>query len=275
MRLEMLRNGIKRTVRKIFPPPVRNFLKYVVYANSTARIRHRSPTIEVFAAPKSNHAGAELKTKLEKVNADAPTELCRIMRRYGSDKGLGRHNYTTVYHALFEPWKAKNVRLLELGLGTNNPDLVSSMGESGKPGASLRGWAEFFSSGTVFGADIDRQILFSEDRIKTYYCDQLDHASIEAMWANQALAGDFDIVIEDGLHTFPANIAFLEGSLLKVGKGGYYVVEDIAGAELPRWRELLRRQYATAHPEFSFCLVTLPWVFAGADNNMLVARRSS
>ena len=29
------------------------------------------------------------------------TELCLLMRKYGSDKGLGRHNYTTLYHAVF------------------------------------------------------------------------------------------------------------------------------------------------------------------------------
>jgi hypothetical protein len=275
MRLDMLRPGIEKMVRKILPPPARSFLKYVVFANTVARLRHRAPTIEVFVAPQSTQAGTELNAQLEKVNADAPTELCRIMRRYGSDKGLGRHNYTTVYHRLFAPWKTRKLRLLELGLGTNNPDLASSMGEAGKPGASLRGWAEFFPNGTVFGADIDREILFNEGRIKTYYCDQLNSTSIEAMWANQPLAGDFDIVIEDGLHTFAANVSFLEGSLFKVGRGGYYVIEDIAGADLPRWRELLKRQYATAHPEFSFCLVTLPWLFGAADNNLLVARRRS
>ena len=32
------------------------------------------------------------------------------------------------------------------------------------------------------GADIDRDVLFTEDRIKTYYIDQRDPAAIEAFW---------------------------------------------------------------------------------------------
>ena len=34
------------------------------------------------------------------VNVFAPTGVCRVMTRYGSDKGNRWHNYTTVYSAL-------------------------------------------------------------------------------------------------------------------------------------------------------------------------------
>jgi SAM-dependent methyltransferase len=181
--------------------------------------------------------------QLERVNVNRPTDLCRIMRRHGSDKGMGQHNYTTLYRTLFAPWRESRVRLLELGLGTNNPTLASSMGVTGRPGASLRGWAEFFPLGDIVGADIDREILFNQGRIITFYCDQRNAISIGELWANPLLGGEFDIVIEDGLHTFDANVSFFEGSLHKVRKGGYYVIEDINRNDLPRWRELIPRKY--------------------------------
>jgi hypothetical protein len=87
------------------------------------------------------------------------------MTRHGSDKGSGWHNYTTVYSTLFWGWHDRPLRILELGLGTNNPGLMWH----GVPGASLRGWREIFPSALIYGADIDRDILFQEERIKTLF----------------------------------------------------------------------------------------------------------
>jgi hypothetical protein len=66
------------------------------------------------------------------------------MTKYGSDKGNGWHNYTTVYSALFEEFRDQPVRIFEFGLGTNDPGAPSSMGVYGRPGASLRAWRELF-----------------------------------------------------------------------------------------------------------------------------------
>ena len=38
---------------------------------------------------------------------------------------------------------------------------------SGSPGASLRVWKDFFSNAKIYGSDIDKDILFNEDRIFT------------------------------------------------------------------------------------------------------------
>ncbi len=99
------------------------------------------------------------------------------MGRYQSDKGheniiASWHNYTTFYYSIFKDFNEKPLRLFELGLGTNNVNLPSNMGPQGKPGASLYGWREFFPNSEIFGADIDTDILFNADRIKTFYCDQ-------------------------------------------------------------------------------------------------------
>lgn len=64
------------------------------------------------------------------------TDLCEIMSRHGSDKGSPTnncsHNYTKYYHELFSPVKLANLRIFELGLGTNNINVPSNMGIHGK-----------------------------------------------------------------------------------------------------------------------------------------------
>ena len=54
-----------------------------------------------------------------------PTDLCILMGNYGSDKGnenltISPYNYTTLYYKLFSPRRYENLRIFELGLGTNN-----------------------------------------------------------------------------------------------------------------------------------------------------------
>ena len=58
------------------------------------------------------------------------------------------------------------------------------MTSDGKPGASLRVWKDYFINSRVYGADIDKSILFEEDRIKKFYVNQLDSSSIKEMWSN-------------------------------------------------------------------------------------------
>ena len=161
------------------------------------------------------------------------------MTSFGSDKGL--HCYTPLYSALFKERCDKPLRVLELGLGTNNSDMLSNMGVFGAPGASLRGWRQLFPHALVYGADIDRRILFEEVRIKTFYCDQLDPSSIRELWSHPELRDGMDIIIEDGLHTFEANISFLEGSLDHLRPGGIYITEDVGGKRcFEGWYRLAR-----------------------------------
>jgi SAM-dependent methyltransferase len=203
------------------------------------------------------------------------TKLCKIMGDYGSDKGHEyinecKHNYTLLYSSLFEGLCQKKLRVFELGLGTNNPHLPSSMGVNGKPGASLRGWATYFPNAKVYGADIDRDILFEEDRIKTYYCNQLVPAEIKAMWSEKELWEPFDIIIEDGLHEFEANVCFFENSIHKLKRGGYYIIEDLTKNVLYKWQEKIK-EWEVIYPEITFKLVMLPNKNNDWDNNLLVA----
>ena len=230
----------------------------------------RTPKVQGFPP---DHTSEPLLRQLRGINALAPTKMCRVMTRHGSDKGKGWHNYTTIYSVLFGKLRDQPLLIFELGLGTNNPTLISSMGEKGRPGASLRGWRELFPHALVYGADIDRNILFEEDRIQTFYCDQLDSAAIRDLWSQPALQGGIDIIIDDGLHTFEANTSFLDGSLEHLRPGGVYVIEDILRETMEKWRSQLETIYSKRFPNHEFALVALPNSFNHADNNLLIIRR--
>lgn len=208
--------------------------------------------------------------------SDTSTPLCAIMHTVGSDKGhpenKGWHNYTTYYYPLFAPIQQKSLRIFELGIGTTNPVIASSMGAKGVPGASLRGWKEFFPHAAIFGADIDKDILFEEDRIKTFYCDQRSPVAIAEMWNTPELVEPFDIIVEDGLHTFAANKCFFECSIHKLAKGGVYIIEDILNPFVPYFRSQVA-QWELIFPHLSFRLMQIPFTNK-VDNNLLVVCHS-
>jgi hypothetical protein len=208
----------------------------------------------------------------------AATPLCEIMGRHGSDKGHTNltnswHTYTPYYHTLFEGLRDHPLRVFELGLGTNHTDVPSNMGPNGKPGASLYGWREYFPLAVIHGADIDRRILFEADRIRTVYCDQTDPQAIREMWRTLDPAKQgYDIIVEDGLHTFEANVCFFEHSADRLRVGGYYIIEDALGTSKGRYLEKLI-EWGTAYPNYQFEWVPLLSARNPFDNNLVVIRR--
>ncbi len=196
------------------------------------------------------------------------TELCQIMNDSGSDKGNGHHNYTTFYHFLFENIKLDAKNIFELGLGTNNLRIPSNMSGLGTPCGSLRGWRKYFENANIYGADIDSEILVQEERISTYYCNQLDKNSIENI--KQNFDFEFDLVIEDGLHTFEANISFFECFIDKVRKGGFYIIEDIDKkyfVEFEKYMNQIKKDFELVE------LVKIPNPSNLSDNNLLLIKK--
>jgi hypothetical protein len=196
------------------------------------------------------------------------TELCQIMKRHGSDKGLGWHNYTELYHDLLQAKRGEAVNVFELGLGTNNINLPSNMGADGKPGASVWGWAEYFPEGQIYGADIDREILFTGPRIKTYYCDQTNPAAISGL-CSQLGDIEFDLIVDDGLHQYEANMTFLTNFIHKLKPGGIYIIEDLTGQSVQLFGENLKVLSAT-YPNIRFALTRLSHPSNDIDNNLLL-----
>ena len=211
-------------------------------------------------------------------NERIPTPLCEIMGKNKSDKGSKNittswHNYTTFYYSIFKSLSEKKLRIFELGLGTNNVNVPSNMGINGRPGASLYGWQEFFPNSEIFGADIDTEILFNTDKIKTFYCDQTNPAVVNKMWNEPALLDNFDIIIEDGLHTFDANVCFFENSIHKLKENGFYIIEDIQNSEINLFQKQIK-EWESRYKDCSFRLLKLPSSCNFCDNTLLVIFKS-
>lgn len=200
------------------------------------------------------------------------TELCQIMNKHGSDKGNGRHNYTLIYDFLFYNMKKDYLNIFELGLGTNNIDVPSNMGKDGKPGASLYGWKEYFINSRIYGADVDRRILFQTGGIETFYCDQTSPEDIKKLWSNLQNV-QFDIIIEDGLHSFDANICFLENSFFKLKKDGFYVIEDITISDYNKFIHYMNGTRSINLEIDKWQIVNLPNEKNNYDNILLIIKK--
>jgi hypothetical protein len=180
-------------------------------------------------------------------------ELAILCDIYGSDKGsltddskqhpyapLPAHTYTDIYEILFNEDDRKNrvKNIFECGIGTNNTAIPGNMTVHGKPGASLRVWRDFFQNAVIWGADIDRGILFEEERIKTGYMDQTNPESIKEFF-DQAGVEEFDIIIDDGLHTFDAAKCLFDnivgGGIGRLSKNGLYIIEDLLIDEIKQF----------------------------------------
>jgi hypothetical protein len=166
------------------------------------------------------------------LSREAAAKLEVLLNSYGSDKA-SVHNYHLVYGMIMKnPATVQN--FLEIGIGTNHTDVVSNMGIYGQPGASLRAFRDFLPNATCYGADIDRRILFQDERIRTFYVDQRDRATFTDLEGQ--LPPEVDIIIDDGLHTPEANLIVLLFALPKLRPGGWLVIEDIAAEALPLWQ---------------------------------------
>jgi len=187
-------------------------------------------------------------------------ELCD---RYGTDKGGNddtsnpydwpSHNYSDFYQLIFG-LRRKDIRLVvECGIGTNNPGLSSSMGMEGTPGASLRVWKDYFQEAEIIGCDIDETILFKEDRINTFKCDQRSVESIRCFLRASGLTErSADIIIDDGLHEFSAGKTFFENVIQCLKIGGFYVIEDVSLGEMELYRTYFSSKLETLSVYFKY-----------------------
>jgi hypothetical protein len=155
-------------------------------------------------------------------------ELKYLFNKFGSDKA-SIHKYYFIYQLILDELAINSqegelVKIFEIGLGTNNLDVPSNMGIEGKPGASLRAFSAYLPKSIIHGADIDRRVLFNEGNIETFWVDQLSDESLAKVFDKK---NQYDLIIDDGLHTPAANLKTLAATTQAVRLGGYIVVEDI------------------------------------------------
>lgn len=206
----------------------------------------------------------------------APTPLCEIMNRHGSDKGSGHHNYTRLYHHLFQNRRNLPINILEIGIGSINPSIPSNM-ECGRgyiPGSSIRGWREYFPNANIYCCDIDTATFqYLDDGIRNitpFFMDMTNQNSINDCLFSQASPISnisFDIIIDDGLHFFPINANVMKSLVGKLkSTDSYYIIEDI-----------IHTQYGHEHINFQ-CLAGKAYQYVQlynpqntVDNNLFIA----
>lgn len=216
--MHLIINLIKKIDNKFLFNILRKFYNYIIYINALFTLKNYPDILNSYF--------------------NYNNELDRLCDKYGSDKGfhnlkhrklyLNRnpHNYTQLYNSLFAHCKDNVKLVLECGIGTNNPNIASTMGIEYRPGASLFVWRDYFKNAHIFGCDIDKDILFSEERITTNFVDQLNPKSIEQMFL-KINKNEFDIIIDDGLHSYQAAINFFTISFNYLREGGVYIIEDV------------------------------------------------
>lgn len=168
------------------------------------------------------------------------TPLCEIMNRYGSDKGGGHHNFTKLYHHLFQHKRNEPINILEIGIGSVNPSIPSYMvyGRNYIPGSSIRGWREYFPQATIYCCDIDTETfhhLNGLPNVHPFYIDMTSQSCIDNLLNSESSPIrniQFDIIVDDGLHYFPVNAKLMKALLPRLKPhDSFYIIEDIIHSE--------------------------------------------
>ena len=202
-------------------------------------------------------------------------ELNKLCKKFGCDKGSfdgcqkffswKPHSYTDLYFFLFSNQRSHIKKVFELGIGTNKV-FNNELKRKSLPGASLRVWKNFFFKAKIYGADIDTNTLFEEDRIKTFEVDQFDSKSIKEMWKKIKIR-DFDLIIDDGCHQFEGTINFFLNSINFLGPDGFYIIEDIFYKDKERFITFFEKK------KINYFFVELSSRNNLKDNNLLVIKK--
>jgi len=183
------------------------------------------------------------------------TDLCVILKKFGSDKCSDWHNYSTFYDFIFSEDRENNLKVFEVGI---------------YGGSSVRSWKEYFKNSQIYCGDVNRNYFVNEDRIQSFFCDQDRPESIIEMWGNDPLKNiDFDIIIDDGKHEYTPNINFLNNSYHKLKEGGIFIIEDLTLSTLNLFREKIEEIRRLLNPRYMH-LLEIPNSHNTVDNNILL-----
>jgi len=132
------------------------------------------------------------------------------LEQYDSDKIASR--YLERYDPILEPWIAKKIVLLELGISK---------------GGSLLLWRDYFPLGTIVGIDISLPKGFQPiERIHVFEGSQAAPQFLSRV-ANETAPDGFDIIIDDASHIGElTKISFWHLFDNHLKPGGLYVIED-------------------------------------------------
>ncbi len=221
------------TIPRFSARDIQQYLKSFFPASSEAE---KFPKLTLECAERFPHALNELQNLLigspELVDVTSFNRESVIAERlkqrfnyYGTDK-VG-HQYHLIYGEIISRLGVEEpLNILEIGLGSQNTNVVSHMTKQFRPGASIRAFRDVASNSMIYGADIDPDVLFTENRIQTAYVDQMAPSSFIEM-NNKFSNIKYDLIIDDGLHAVSPNLNTLLFGIGALKAGGWLVIEDI------------------------------------------------
>ena len=137
------------------------------------------------------------------------TILSTFFNKYDCDKAK-KHKYDLIYEKFFNSIRYDNINILEIGIFKGN---------------SIQAWLDYFPNATIYGVDIFERVkpenikILNHPRVKWAKCDST--ISNVKEWKDI----QFDIIIDDGLHTTEANLKTFN-SFKNQLRGSYYI-EDV------------------------------------------------
>lgn len=138
--------------------------------------------------------------------------LNRIFDNYNTDKGSSFHNYTRQYEKLFEDYRNRKIKYLEIGVAN---------------GGSLKGMREAFKNAEyIVGLDINNACKIHENTNKNIYVEIGNATDINFIKSILEKYGTFDIILDDGSHLNRDVIKTFELLFPLLNDKGIYIVED-------------------------------------------------
>ena len=159
-------------------------------------------------------------------------ELSKLAAKYGTDKcpQIG-HSYTPYYYDMFKDRRKDIKKVLEIGVGVKILPLYVPLREhKNMPnwkdvGASLYMWRDFFPNAQIYGIDNKKDLIFKDERIQTFLCDQTDKPGLVKLI--KKIGKDIDIVIDDGSHIQEDAIVSFLTLMPLLKKSVTYIIEDV------------------------------------------------
>lgn len=182
--------------------------------------------------------------------SDEMAEWCPTTSKFISITRVpGSLGYQDIYAPVLGHLRRRGaVRILEVGMGVNDPAAASGMGSDYIPGSSLMGWSHYFEGSEVHGADIDERCLIDTEWYSTHKVDQRDPASLGTLAS--LVNAPLDLIVDDGLHTPEANGNTVAALLPLLSPSGVMVVEDILPEFDALWEGL--GEWLDGHYEVSY-----------------------
>jgi len=150
---------------------------------------------------------------------DKMNELELLGLKYHTDK-IGKHNYLPYYYKLFKDSQYWVKKVVEVGVAE---------------GAGIRMFRDFFPNAMVYGAEIDKNRIFSEDRIKVIKCDQ---SKTDDLVNFLSITGfDIDIFVDDGSHDPKHQVHTCLTVLPLLKKESIYIIEDVSDPGITEYFE--------------------------------------